>query len=61
MIPGQLGMQGNAAMYSKAHVWMQTFDCCCTQQRTVDDVTLIYIEIPIVALATEVVAAFVAK
>jgi len=23
-------MQGNAAMYSNAHVWMQTFDCCCT-------------------------------
>ncbi len=30
MIPWQLGMQGNAAMYSNAHVWMQTFDSCCT-------------------------------
>ena len=30
MIPWQLGMQGNAAMYSNARVWMQTFDCCCT-------------------------------
>ncbi len=29
MIPWQLGMQGNAAMYSNAHVWMQTFDSCC--------------------------------
>ena len=23
-------MQQNAAMYSNAHVWMQTFDCCYT-------------------------------
>jgi len=23
-------VQQNAAMYSNAHVWMQTFDCCCT-------------------------------
>ena len=23
-------MQGNAAMYSNANVWMQTFHCCCT-------------------------------
>ena len=30
MIPRQLGMQGNAAMYSNANVWMQTFHCCCT-------------------------------
>ncbi len=30
MIPRQLGMQRNAAMYSNANVWMQTFDCCCT-------------------------------
>ena len=29
MIPRQLGMQRNAAMYSNANVWMQTFDCCC--------------------------------
>ncbi len=29
MTPGQLGMQGIAAMYSNAHVWMQAFDCCC--------------------------------
>ncbi len=32
MIPRQLGMQGNDAMYSNAKVWMQTFDCCCTLQ-----------------------------
>ncbi len=32
MIPWQLGMQGNAAMYSNAHVWMQTFDSCCMYQ-----------------------------
>ena len=31
MIPRQLGMQGNAAMYRNADVWMQTFDCCCTR------------------------------
>ncbi len=31
MIPRQLGMQRNAAMYSNANVWMQTFDCCCMQ------------------------------
>jgi len=30
MIPRHLGMQGNAAMYSIANVWMQTFDCRCT-------------------------------
>jgi len=30
MIPWQLGVQQNAAMYSNAHAWMQTFDCCCT-------------------------------
>ncbi len=30
MTPWQLGMLGNAAMYSNAHVWMQTFDCCCS-------------------------------
>jgi len=24
-----LGVQQNAAMYSNAHAWMQTFDCCC--------------------------------
>ncbi len=30
MTPWQLGMQGNAAMYSNAHVWMQTFDSCCS-------------------------------
>ena len=29
MIPWQLGVQQNAAMYSNAHAWMQTFDCCC--------------------------------
>ena len=29
MIPWQLGVQQNAAMYSHAHAWMQTFDCCC--------------------------------
>ena len=29
MVPRQLGMQRNAAMYSNAKVWMQTFDCCC--------------------------------
>ncbi len=33
MIPWQLGMQGNAAMYSNAHVWMQTFDCCCREHK----------------------------
>jgi len=26
-----LGVQQNAAMYSNAHAWMQTFDCCCTR------------------------------
>jgi len=31
MIPRQLGMQGNAAMYSNANFWMQTFDYCCKQ------------------------------
>ena len=31
MIPWQLGVQQNAAMYSHAHAWMQTFDCCCRQ------------------------------
>ncbi len=30
MIPWQLGVQQNAAMYSHAHAWMQTFDCCCS-------------------------------
>ena len=29
LLPRQLGMQGNATMYSNANVWMQTFDCCC--------------------------------
>ena len=29
MIPWQLGVQQNAAMYSNAHAWMQTFDYCC--------------------------------
>jgi len=29
MIPWQLGVQQNAAMYSNAHAWMQTFDSCC--------------------------------
>ncbi len=32
MISRQLGMQGNAAMYSNANVPMQAFDCCCTDQ-----------------------------
>ena len=32
MIPWQLGVQQNAAMYSNAHVCMQTFDCCCTMR-----------------------------
>jgi len=27
-----LGVQQNAAMYSNAHAWMQTFDCCCKMQ-----------------------------
>ena len=30
MIPWQLGVQQNGAMYSNAHAWMQTFDCCCS-------------------------------
>jgi len=25
-------MQGNAAMYSNANVWMKTFDYCCRDQ-----------------------------
>lgn len=29
MMSKQLGMQENAAMYSNANVWLQTFDCCC--------------------------------
>ncbi len=42
MIPRQLGMQGNAAVYSNANVWMQTFDCCCiiTNKQTLYDISL---------------------
>jgi len=29
-----LGVQQNAAMYSNAHAWMQTFDCCCKRTKT---------------------------